>query len=156
MQKKLIIISISILVSFSLRGFQIHMRIAKGNTLQGIFFYCRTLSLSCCLYQWPFFFSHFIVSVCVIGGGAVFWMGLLTIHKAFSSFCWKKAQLKSVSLPFRDMGMRWDQSRRMKAPKLPVSSCFPQRRFYFFSPKDDASFQGLLICKLFPQFISLQ
>lgn len=31
---------------------------------------------------------------------------------------------------------------RMKAPKLPVSSCSPQRRFYFFSPKDDASFQG--------------
>lgn len=32
---------------------------------------------------------------------------------------------------------------RMKAPKLPVSSCFPQRRFFFPPPKDDASFQGV-------------
>lgn len=155
--------SISILVSFSLRGFQIHLRIAKGNTLQGIFsFYCRALFLSCCLHLWPFLFFHFIVSVCLTGGGVVFWMALLTVHKAFSFSCWKKAQLKSVSLPFHDMGMRWNQSQQDESSK---ASCFQlfssEEIFIFFSPKDDASFQDFLffiflICKLFPQFISLQ
>lgn len=43
---------------------------------------------------------------------------------------------------------------RMKAQKLPVSSCFPQQRLFF--PKMMLPFKGFLICKLFPQFISLQ
>ena len=48
------------------------------------------------------------------------------------------------------------KTRRMKAPKLPVSNCFPQWWFFFPLPKMMLPFKGCLICKLFPQFISLQ
>ena len=45
---------------------------------------------------------------------------------------------------------------RMKAPKLTVSNCFPQRSFFFPLPKMMLPFKGFLICKLFPQFISVR
>lgn len=125
------------------------MRIAKGNELQRIFSFhcktCKTLFLSCYLSLAVFSLSTSLLVFVWLGlvEGGVFWMGLLTIHKAFSSSCWKKAQLKSVSCLFMIRGCGGIKAGRMKAPKLPVSSCFPQRRFFFFSPKDDASFQGV-------------
>lgn len=51
------------------------------------------------------------------------------------------------------------QSSGMKAQKLPPPSWFPQQRLrflFFFLPKMTLPFKGFLICKLFPQFISLQ
>lgn len=124
------------------------MRIAKGNELQRIFSFhcktCKTLFLSCYL-SMAFSFSTSLLVFVWLGlvEGGVFWMGLLTIHKAFSSFCWKKAQLKSVSLPFHDMGMRWNQSRQDESPKASCFQLFSSAKIFFFSPKDDASFQGV-------------
>lgn len=107
-------------------------------------------------YPWSFFFFHFVVSVCVMGTGtAIFWMGLLTIHKTCPSFCWKKAQLKSVSLPFHDTGMRGNQSRWDKSPKASCFQLFSSAKIFFFLPKMMLPFKGFLICRLFLQFISL-
>lgn len=92
-------------------------------------------------YLWPCLFFHFIVSVRTIGGTSSGW-GCSQSTKPFPSSCWKKAQLKSVFCLFMIWGCGGIKAGRMKAPQLPVSSCFPQWRF-FFSSKDDTSFQGV-------------
>lgn len=87
-------------------------------------------------YPWSFFFFHFVVSVCVMGRGRL-------------SSGWGCSQFTKPVPPSVERRRSWSQSLclfmiwgcgkikagRMKAPKLPVSSCFPQRRFFFFSQR---------------------
>lgn len=139
----MIIINISILVNFSLRGFQIRMRIAEGNKLQRIFsFYCRALFLSC-LYLWSFLSFHFIVVFVWLGVGLSSGWCCLQSTKPFPPSVERRHSWSQSLCLFMIWGCGGIKASRMKAPKLPVSSCSPQRWFYFFSPKDDASFQGV-------------
>lgn len=105
---------------------------------------CIMLLLSCYLLSISIPLLGFIVSAWItgVGLGSSGW-GCSQYTKPFPLL--RKEGTAKISLFAFSwcVGMRWNQSRRMKAPKLPVSSCFPQQRFFFPFPKDDASFQGV-------------
>lgn len=161
-RRKLIIISVSILVSFFFHIgdfkfiWKLNLKQLSHNeyppfVVKPVKHWC----LSCCFsLAGPLF--HFIVSVWMIWEG-IFWMGLLATHRPLSSFYWKEAQLKSVSLPFHDTGMQWNQNPQDESAKASCFQLFSSAKIFFFSlPEMMLPFKGFLICKLFPQFISLQ
>ena len=145
----------------SRRGLQIPMKFAEWNRLSWTVSFrcqtCKTLSLSCYLSLASSLFLHLIVRVCMIGDG-IFWTGSLTIHKVCSSSCWKEVQWKSPSLPFHDTSWWSNQNPQDESPKASCFQLFSSVKIFFFFPlpKMMLPFKGFLICKLFPQFISLQ
>lgn len=122
------------------------MRIAKGSKLQPIFaFHCKAVKhwFWVATSLWPFCRAHFIVGVCVTGGRASSGRACARSTKPFPPPVERRHSWSRSLCLFMIWGCGGIKAGRMKAPELPVSSCFPQRRHFFFSPKDDASFQGV-------------
>lgn len=131
-------------------GLQIHLKFAEWNRLSWtVFFRCQTCKhcLWVATYLWPALFFSTSLLVCMIGTASS-GRDRSTITSLCSS-CWGAVENPPLCL----LKLWVDGAIKSAGWKLAsVSAVFLGN---FSSPKD-ASFQGFLICKLFPQLISLQ